>query len=108
MCADIVVHSLQVAVRMEAHGRKRCHLMCRCITFPVRTGERLRFNASGQLTLKLKSLRFEGTAHLGVLPLEFMQWLDAPVVDTNVGRETPERRPLRGGQFRLSNARFGH
>ena len=82
MCADIVGFSLQAAVRVEAHGRKRLDQLCRCITCPARTDERLQFNAAGQLKLKLKALWCDGTAHLVMSPPEFMQRLAAPVVDT--------------------------
>lgn len=82
MCADIVGFILQTAVRVAALGRKRLDQLCRCITCPVRTDERLQFKAAGQLKLKLKALWCDGTGHILMSPLEFMPRLAAPVVAT--------------------------
>ena len=55
LCADIDGSSLHAAVRVEAHERKRLEQLCRCITRPALSDERVQVNAAGQVELKLKS-----------------------------------------------------
>ncbi len=49
--------------------------LCRCITGPALSDERVQLNAAGQLELKLKTPWRDGTTHLVMSPLEFMQRL---------------------------------
>ena len=54
-CADIDGFSLHAAVRVEAHDRKRLEQLCRYITRPALSDERVQLNAVGQVELKLKT-----------------------------------------------------
>jgi hypothetical protein len=79
LCADIDGFNLHAAVRVEAHDRKRLEQQCRSITRPALSEERLQLNAVGQVELKLKTPWGDGTTHLVMSPLEFMQRLAALV-----------------------------
>ncbi|MFN8737048.1 MAG: transposase [Betaproteobacteria bacterium] len=79
LCADIDGFSLHAAVRVEAHDRKRLEQLCRTITRPALSDERVQLNAAGQVELKLKTPWRDGTTHLVMSPLEFMQRLAALV-----------------------------
>ncbi|MCL4696393.1 MAG: transposase, partial [Burkholderiaceae bacterium] len=79
LCADIDGFSLHAAVRVGAHDRKRLEQLCRYITRPALSDERLQLNAAGQVELKLKTPWRDGTTHLVMSPLEFMQRLAALV-----------------------------
>jgi hypothetical protein len=47
LCADIDGFSLHAAVRVEAHERKRLEQLCRHITRPALSDERVQLNAAG-------------------------------------------------------------
>jgi hypothetical protein len=47
LCADIDGFSLHAAVRVEAHDRKRLEQLCRDITRPALSDERVQFSAAG-------------------------------------------------------------
>jgi hypothetical protein len=79
LCADIDGFSLHAAVRVEAHDRKRLEQLCRYTTRPALSDERVQLNAAGQVELKLKTPWRDGTTHLVMSPLEFMQRLAALV-----------------------------
>jgi hypothetical protein len=79
LCADIDGFSLHTAVRVEAHDRRRLEQLCRYITRPALSDERVQLNAAGQVELKLKTPWRDGTTHLVMSPLEFMQRLAALV-----------------------------
>ncbi len=79
LCADIDGFSLHAAVRVEAHDRKRLDQQCRYITRPALSDERGQVNAAGQVELKLKTPWRDGTTHLVMTPLVFMQRLAALV-----------------------------
>ena len=64
-------------MRVQAHDRKRLEQLCRYITRPALSDERVQLNAAGQVELKLKTLWRDGTTHLVMSPLEFMQRLAA-------------------------------
>ena len=53
--------------------------LCRYITRPALANEREQTNAAGQVVLKLKTASRDGTSHLVMSPLEFMQRLAALV-----------------------------
>jgi Putative transposase len=55
LCADVDGFSLHAAVRVEAHDRKRLEQLCRYITRPALSVERVQLNAAGQVELKLKN-----------------------------------------------------
>ena len=65
--------SLHAAVRIEAHDRKRLERLYRYITRPALSEERIQVNAAGQVQLELKTPWRDGTTHLVLSPLEFMQ-----------------------------------
>ncbi|MFN9193219.1 MAG: transposase [Pseudomonadota bacterium] len=79
LCADIDGFSLHAAVRVGAHDRRRLEQLCRAITRPALSDERVQLNAAGQVELKLKAPWRDGTTHLVMSPLEFMQRLAALV-----------------------------
>ncbi len=73
LCADIDGLSLHAAVRCGADDRQALEQLCRYITRPALANERVQTNASGQVVLKLKTAWLDGTTHLVMSPLEFMQ-----------------------------------
>lgn len=79
LCADIDGFSQHAAVRVEAHDRKRLEQLCRYITRPALSDQRVQINVAGQVELKLKTPRRDGTTHLVMSPQEFMQRLTALV-----------------------------
>jgi Putative transposase len=79
LCADIDGFSLHAAVRCGADDRKALEQVCRYITRPALANERVQTNAAGQVVLKLKTPWRDGTTHLVMSPLEFMQRLAALV-----------------------------
>jgi transposase len=73
-CAPIsTVSACTPPVRVEANDRKRVEQLCRYITRPALSDERVQLNAAGQVELKLKTPWRDGTTHLVMSPLEFMQ-----------------------------------
>ena len=71
--------SLHAAVRWRADQRKELEQLCRYITRPAIANERLKRNRAGQVVLQLKSAFKDGTTHIVMSPLEFMQRLAALV-----------------------------
>lgn len=60
-------------------SRKRLEQLCRYSTRPALANERVQTNAAGQVVLKFKTHWRDGTTHLAMSPLEFMQRLAALV-----------------------------
>ncbi len=79
LCVEAHGFSLHAAVRIGAHQRKRLERLCRYITRPAIANERLGCNGKGQVVLQLKSSWRDGTTHIVMSPLEFMQRLAALV-----------------------------
>ena len=79
LCAAIGGFSLQAAVRCGADDRQALEQLCRHITRPALASERVQTNATGQVVLRLKTAWRDGTTHLAMSPLEFMQRLAALV-----------------------------
>ena len=75
LCADIDGFSLHAAVRCAADDRPALEQLCRYITRLALANERVQTNAAGQVVLKLKTPWRDGTTHLVMSPLEFMQLL---------------------------------
>ena len=69
--------SLHATVRWGADERQALEQLCRYITRLALANERVQFNVAGPLVLKLKTPWRDGTAHLAMSPLEFMQRLAA-------------------------------
>jgi hypothetical protein len=86
---------LHAAVRVEAHERKRLEQLCRYITRPALADERVQLNAAGQVELKLKTPWRDGTTHLVMNPLEFMQRLAARATEGRLScaRATAQAAP---------------
>jgi len=79
LCADIDGFSLHAAVRCGADDRQALEQLCRYISRPALANERVQTNAAGQVVLKLKTAWRDGTTHLVMSALEFMQRLAALV-----------------------------
>jgi hypothetical protein len=79
LCADNNGFSLHAAVCCAADERQALEQLCRYITRPALANERVQTNAAGQVVLKLKTPWRDGTTHLVMSPLEFMQRLAALV-----------------------------
>ncbi|HYN61398.1 MAG TPA: transposase [Rubrivivax sp.] len=79
LCADVDGFSLHAAVRCGADDRHALEQLCRYITRPALANERVQTNAAGQVVLKLNTAWCDGTTHLVMSPLEFMQRLAALV-----------------------------
>ena len=79
LCADIDGVSLHAAVRCGADDRQALEQLCRYITRPALANERLQTNAAGRVVLKLKTPWRDGSTHLVMSPLAFMQRLAALV-----------------------------
>src|SRR5262249_14199238 len=71
--------SLHAAVRWGADQRKELERLCCYITRPAIANERLKRNRAGDVVLQLKSAFKDGTTHIVMSPLEFMQRLAALV-----------------------------
>ena len=80
---------------VEAHERKRLEQLCRTITRPALADERVQLNAAGQVELKLKTPWRDGTTHLVMSPLEFMQRLAARAAEGRLScaRATAQAAP---------------
>ncbi len=66
-------------MRCDAEQRGALEHLCRYITRPAIANERLSVSRAGQVVLKLKTPYRDGTSHLVMSPLEFMQRLGALV-----------------------------
>jgi Putative transposase len=77
LCADINGFSLHAAARCAADVRDALEQLCRTITRPALANERVQINTAGQVVLKLRTAWRDGTTHLVMSPLEFMQRLAA-------------------------------
>ncbi|MBA3590835.1 transposase [Methylibium sp.] len=79
MCADEQGFSLHAAVRCGADERQRLEQLCRDITRPALANGRVQCNSAGRVVLKLKTAWRDGTTHIVMSPLAFMQRLAALV-----------------------------
>jgi Putative transposase/Transposase zinc-binding domain len=79
LCTNAHGFSLHAAVRCGAEQRRELEHLCRYITRPAIANERLKRNAAGQVVLQLKSAYKDGTTHVVMSPLQFMQRLAALV-----------------------------
>jgi hypothetical protein len=79
LCAKLHGFSLHAAVRCGADRRKQLEHLCRYIARPAIANERLQCNRAGQVVLQLESSYKDGTTHIVMSPLEFMQRLAALV-----------------------------
>jgi hypothetical protein len=110
--ADIDGFSLHAAVRCAAEDRQTLEQLWRYITRPALANERVQTNAAGQVVLKLKTPWRDGTMHLVMSVLEFMQRLAAAVSTLRrpALRSTarhPCERLLRADEFRAVSVAEG-
>ena len=77
LCANADGFSLHAGVRCEANDRQGIEQLCRYITRPAIANERLSVNRDGNVVLKLKTPWRNGTTHIALTPMEFMQRLAA-------------------------------
>jgi hypothetical protein len=112
-CVDAQGFSLHAEVGCAAHERKKLEHLCRYITRPAIANERLTFNRAGDVVLQLKNPYHDGTAHVVMSPLEFMQRLAALVPRPRLhlirfhGVLAPEARPREGPAWRAEDATLG-
>jgi hypothetical protein len=78
-CANEQGFSLHAAVRCAMNQRHQLERLCRYITRPAIANERLSLNRAGDVVLRLKTPYKDGTTHVVMSPLEFMQRLAALV-----------------------------
>lgn len=78
-CANEQGFSLHAEVRCAMNQRNKLEQLCRYITRPAIANERLSINNNGDVVLQLKSPYKDGTTHVVMSPLEFMQRLAALV-----------------------------
>ena len=55
-------------MRIETHERKRLERLCRYITRPALSDERIQVDAAGQVELELETPWRDGTTHVGMSP----------------------------------------
>ena len=72
-CVNALGFSLHAEVRLAINQRHKLEHLCRYITRPAIANERLQRNGEGQVVLQLKSPYHDGTTHIVMEPLEFMQ-----------------------------------
>ena len=80
LCAEAHGFSLHAGVRCGAYQRKELERLCRYITRPAIANERVKRDGSGDVVLQLKSAWRDGTTHIRMSPLEFMQRLAGDIV----------------------------
>ena len=78
-CVNAQGFSLHAEICCAADQRKKLEHLCRYITRPAIANERLTLNRAGDVVLQLKSPYRDGTTHVVMSPLEFMQRLAALV-----------------------------
>ncbi|MGH8701298.1 MAG: transposase [Burkholderiales bacterium] len=89
-----------------AHQRHKLEHLCRYITRPALANERLKRNRAGDVVLQLKTAYQDGTTHIVMSPLEFMQRLAELVPRPRLhlirfhGVLAPRARPREGPAWR--------
>jgi len=108
LCADHQGFSLHAAVRCDAGEHQRLERLFRTITRPALANERVQINSAGQVVLKLKTAWRDGTTHLVMSPLKFMQRLHLirlhGVLPPNAGRRASAGRGCSNGCSPLSSS----
>ena len=69
--------SLHAGVSCKSHERKKLEKICRYIARPAISEERLSVNAKGQVVYRLKKAYEDGTTHIVMEPMQFMEKLSA-------------------------------
>ncbi len=78
-CVSVQGFSLHAATRCGAQQRQQLERLCRYITRPALGHKRLSRTPAGEVVLQLKTPYRDGTTHLVMTPLEFLQRLAALV-----------------------------
>ncbi|MDH3772250.1 MAG: transposase [Nitrospirota bacterium] len=78
-CVRAQGFSLHADTQCGPHQREKLERLCRYITRPALGHKRLRRTAAGEVVLQLKTPYPDGTTHLVMTPLEFLQRLAALV-----------------------------
>jgi hypothetical protein len=78
-CAKAHGLSLHAATRCAADQRNELEQLCHYITRPAIANARVSCNRAGEVVLRLKSPYQDGTTHIVMSPLEFLQRLAALV-----------------------------
>ena len=79
LCAKAYGFSLHAGLRCGAEQRQELEQLCRYITRPAIANGRLSRNRTGDVVLRLNSPYQDGTTHVVMSPLEFIQRLAALV-----------------------------
>ena len=74
-CVSAQGFSLHADTRCGPHQRQKLERLCRYITRPALGHKRLRRTPAGEVVLQLKTPYRDGTTHLVMTPLEFLQRL---------------------------------
>ena len=74
-CVNAHDFSLHAGVRCAMNQRNKLERLCRYITRPAIADDRLTRNSAGQVVLALKIPCRDGTTHIVMTPMEFMQRL---------------------------------
>ena len=78
--------------------------VARYITRPTLSDERIKLNAAGQVQLKLKTPWRDGTPHLVMSPLDFMQCLAALVPQRPLEQEEPATETAAASECEVETA----
>ena len=78
-CVSAQGFSLHADTYCGPHQRQKLERLCRYITRPALSHKRLRLTPTGEVVLQLKTPYRDGTTHLVMTPLEFLQRLAALV-----------------------------
>ncbi len=109
LCDDSIGFRLHAAVRCAAKDRQALAQLCRYTTRPALAYDRVQTAAVSQLVLELKTPWRDGTTHLVMSPLEFMQRMAALVHRPRLhlirfhgvlSRATASGRPIHDGECR--------
>jgi len=74
-CVSAQGFSLHAETSCGPHQRQKLEQLCRYITRPALSHKRLRRTSAGNVVLQLKTPYRDGTTHLVMTPLEFLQRL---------------------------------
>jgi Putative transposase len=92
--------SLHAGLRCSAAQRNELEQLCRYITRPAIANARLSRSRTGQVVLRLKSPYPDGTTHVVMSPLEFLQRFGGKLTQSRFGPRARKSRPSRSGASR--------
>ncbi len=108
LCCDIDGFSLHAAVRVEVHERKRLEQLCRYITRPALSDERVQLNAAGQVELKLRfDIDMQRCPNCGAGELKIIAAiLERPVIEKILAHLGLDPQPPPKGRAREAGPHF--